>query len=495
MTQLPTAQEWTRWAAGVRLPQAMQIGGRPHDASAHWTLTSPRNGTELVRLPDGDETDVDIAVGRAREAFDSGPWPSLAPRERKRVLHAFADAVEAHREELALLISLEMGKPISDALLIEMRTTVDTYRWYAEWADKLTDETPQVGPDALALVTREPVGVVGVVVPWNFPMTLAAWKIAPALAVGCTVVVKPSEQSPLSALRLAELATEAGLPDGVLNVVTGLGPRTGRALGRHPGVDTIAFTGSTEVGAAFLGYAAESNLKRVWLELGGKSPNIVLPDADLDLAASTAAWGVYFNQGQMCTSPSRLVVHRDVHDELVKKIVARLTEVRIGDPLDPVTEMGPLAGVAHRERVESHIALARAQGALLSFGGDRPAELPDGPYLRPALFDNVAPGMALAREEIFGPVLAVIPVDDIEQAIAVANDTEYGLAAAVWTRDLSTAHRVSRRLRAGTVWVNCYEEGGLSVPFGGYKRSGNGRDKSVHALEKYTELKTTWVAL
>ncbi|GLZ29277.1 aldehyde dehydrogenase [Lentzea sp. NBRC 105346] len=490
----PTAQEWALRAAGVRLPSAMLIGGRPHDAAAHWALTSPRDGAELVVLPDADEADVDLAVRRARQAFDSGPWPTLAPKERKRVLHALADAVEAHREELALLVSLEMGKPVGDALLIELRTTVDTYRWYAEWADKLTGETPEVGPDALALVTREPVGVVGVVVPWNFPMTLAAWKIAPALAVGCTVVVKPSEQSPLSALRLAELATEAGLPDGVLNVVTGNGPRAGRALGRHPGVDTIAFTGSTEVGAAFLGYAAESNLKRVWLELGGKSPNIVLPDADLDLAASTAAWGVYFNQGQMCTAPSRLIVHRDVHGELLDRITARLASIRIGDPLDPATEMGPLVSAAHREHVESHIALAQAQGARLTFGGDRPDSLP-GAYLRPAVFDDVEPGTALSREEVFGPVLAVHPIDNVEQAVAMANDSEYGLAAGVWTRDLATAHRVSRRLRAGTVWVNCYEEGGLSVPFGGYKRSGNGRDKSVHALEKYTELKTTWVQL
>jgi gamma-glutamyl-gamma-aminobutyraldehyde dehydrogenase len=484
-------------AAGLDLPRLMVVGDEHREAASGATLTvsAPRDGSRLAEVPDAGTVDVDAAVRAARAAF--GVWSGMAPAQRKEILHRVTDALEAHRDELALLVSLEMGKPISAAWAVELRTTLACYRWYAEWADKQSGEMPEVGTDALALVTREPVGVVGVVVPWNFPMTLSAWKIAPALAAGCTVVVKPSELSPLSMLRVAEIARAAGLPPGVLNVVTGVGPEAGQALGMHSDVDALGFTGSTAVGRHFMRYAADSNLKRVWLELGGKSPSIVLPDADLDAAVAALAGNIFFNQGEMCTAPSRLLVHRDVADEVVDGIVAVAQSLRVGDPLDPRTQMGPLVSREHRESVDARVATAQEQGARLRAGGSRPDPLGGGRgwYVDPTVLDSVSPDMAVARDEVFGPVLAVITFSDADEAVALANDTEYGLAASVWTRDLSTAHRLARRIRAGTVWVNCYEEGDMTVPFGGFKQSGNGRDKSVHALEKYTELKTTWVAL
>jgi gamma-glutamyl-gamma-aminobutyraldehyde dehydrogenase len=496
MSEPTTHQEWVQRAHGLRPPHAHFIDGRDEPGSgAVFKVVSPRDGQVLVEVADAGAPEVDAAVAAARRAFDSGPWPRLAPAERGRILIRLAELLEEHRTELALTVSLEMGKPISDAYAIELRAAITTFRWYGQLADKVTDESPHVAPDALALVTREPAGVVGAVVPWNFPLTLASWKVAPALAAGCTVVLKPSESSPLSALLLARLAAEAGLPPGVLNVVAGDGPTAGRALGLHPGVDVLAFTGSTQVGRQFLHYAADSNLKRVWLELGGKSPNIILPDApDLERAAATAAWGIFFNQGEMCTAPSRLLVHRSVADQVTEAVVRRARELRVGDPLDPATEMGALVSEAHLGRVLDHVATGLEQGARLRTGGGRlTAEA--GSYLEPTVFDQVAPSMRLAREEIFGPVLSVFAFDDVAEAVELANATDYGLAAGLWTADLTTAHRVSRELRAGTVWVNCYEEGDLTVPFGGVKQSGNGRDKSAHALEKYTELKTTWIQL
>ncbi|GAA5050965.1 gamma-glutamyl-gamma-aminobutyraldehyde dehydrogenase [Thermocatellispora tengchongensis] len=490
-------QEWAGRAARLALPTRHHIGGAEESGGgASFAVVSPRDGRVLANVADAGPGEVDLAVAVARRAFDHGPWPRLAPAERGRALLRLAELMEEQRESLALTISLEMGKPIKDAYEIELRAAISTFRWYGELAGKLADESPHTAPGALALVTREPAGVVGAVVPWNFPLTIAAWKLAPALAAGCTVVLKPSEWSPLSALSLGHLATEAGLPAGVLNVVAGDGPAAGRALGLHPGVDVLAFTGSTAVGRHFMRYAADSNLKRVWLELGGKSPNIILPDApDLDAAAATAAWGVFFNQGQMCTAPSRLLVHSAVAEQVTDAVVRHARELRVGDPLDPATQMGPLAREAHLARVLGHIADAASEGARLRTGGARTLTGTGGNYLEPTVFDRVEPGMRVAREEIFGPVLSVLAFDDLDQAVALANDSEYGLAAGLWTSDLSTAHRVSRALRAGTVWVNCYEEGDLTVPFGGMKQSGNGRDKSVHALEKYTELKTTWIRL
>ncbi|MDT7843254.1 aldehyde dehydrogenase [Streptomyces justiciae] len=492
-----THEELLRRAKEVDLPTRHHIDGADEAGSgATFAVVSPRDGQTLAQVADAGEAEVDLAVAAARRAFDTGPWPRLAPADRGRALLRIADLLERHREELALTVTLEMGKPITDAYGIELRAAINTFRWYGQLADKLTDESPHTAPDALALVTREPAGVVGAVVPWNFPLTLASWKLAPALAAGCTVVLKPSENSPLSALLLARIATEAGLPPGVLNVVNGEGPVAGRALGLHPDVDVLAFTGSTAVGRHFLRYSADSNLKRVWLELGGKSPNIILPDApDLEQAAATAAWGIFFNQGEMCTAPSRLLVHSSVADRVTDAIVRRARELRVGDPLDPATEMGAMVGANHLERVLGHIDTGLDEGARLRVGGGRTLAESGGSFLRPTVFDQVDPGMRLAREEIFGPVLSVLAFDDLDEAVRLANATEYGLAAGLWTSDLSTAHQVSRALKAGTVWVNCYEEGDLTVPFGGMKQSGNGRDKSAHALEKYTELKTTWIQL
>ncbi|MFI2235701.1 aldehyde dehydrogenase [Streptomyces chrestomyceticus] len=486
---------WLRRADRWVPPTRHRIAGADEDGSgASFRVRSPRDGRELAVVADAGEREVDLAVHAARRAFDSGPWPRLSPAARGRVLLRLADLIEEHRPDLALAVSLENGKPVSEAYGIELPAAVATFRWYGQLTDKLHDASPHTDSGTLALVTREPTGVVGAVVPWNFPLSLASWKLAPALAAGCTAVLKPSELTPLSALLLGQLADEAGLPPGVLNVIAGDGPVAGRALGLHPSVDVLAFTGSTAVGRHFLRYAADSNLKRVWLELGGKSPNIVLPDApDLETAAATAAWGIFFNQGEMCTAPSRLLVHSSVAERVVDTVVARARALRVGDPLDPATEMGAVAGEARVRAVLAHIRAGQEAGARLRTGGARLDRVPGGSYLEPTVFDRVTPGMRLAREEVFGPVLSVLTFDTEEEAVALANDTEYGLAAAVWTADLGTAHRLSRALRAGTVWVNCYEEGGLSVPFGGYKQSGNGRDKSVHALEKYTELKTTWI--
>ncbi|GAA4372464.1 aldehyde dehydrogenase [Actinomadura verrucosospora] len=483
-------EEWRARAAGLAPHTGHHIDGKS-TGSGSVPVVAPRDGATIAHVASGGAAEVDAAVAAARRAFDTGPWPRLAPAERKAALLRWAGLVERDRATLALLVSLEMGKPISEAYGIELRAVAGCLRWYAEIADKRLDEAPRTPSSSLALVSREPAGVVAAVVPWNFPLTMAAWKIAPALAAGCTVVLKPAEESPLSALHLAALAAEAGLPPGAFNVVNGPGETAGRALGEHPSVDVLAFTGSTEVGRHFLRYAAASNLKRVWLELGGKSPNIILPDApDLDAAADTAAWGIFFNAGEMCTAPSRLLVHRSVASRVLDRVVARAESLRMGDPLDPATEMGPLVSPAHHARVVSHVEAARADGARVRAGGRA-----DGRFMAPTVFDRVDPGMRIAREEVFGPVLAVLEFDDVDEAVGLANDTDYGLAAAVWTSDLSTAHRVSRALRAGTVWVNCYEEGDMSVPFGGVKLSGHGRDKSLHAMDKYTDLKTTWIEL
>lgn len=496
-----TGSDWRAFATDIQWPRGIVSDGAQVPAADGKTqrLISPHDGGSFATAPWGSIVDLDLAVQAARTAFDEGPWPKMDPAERKRILLAWADLIEKHRDELAVTLTCEMGKPVSQSWNIELRAVLNTYRWYAESADKTLDEIATTPENALALITREPVGVVGVITPWNFPLTLAAWKIAPALAAGCTVVQKPSELTPLSALRMAELALEAGIPPGVLNVVPGDGFIIGRRLGEHPQVDALAFTGSTEVGRRYLEYSASSNLKRTWLELGGKSANIILPDApDLGEAIATAAWGITFNTGQMCTAPSRLVVHTDIADEVIAGVASAVGSYQPGDPFDPKTTFGPLASSARAADVRNHIDTARAEGAylFLDVEDEAPtAELSGGSYIGPKIFTNVTPGSSLATQEVFGPVLAIQIARDDDEAIRIANDSDYGLAAGLWTADASKAHRLSRRIRAGTVWVNCYEEGDINVPFGGYKLSGNGRDKSHHAIDKYTELKTTYLRL
>ncbi|GAA3383729.1 aldehyde dehydrogenase family protein [Cryptosporangium minutisporangium] len=488
----PDSVDWAARAARLALPPGVFVGGEYRETAGTRTVVTPRDGSTLGELPWAGVEDADAAVAQARRAFDHGPWPRLHARERGEILQRFAALVDARRDELALLVSLEMGKPIRVAYDVELRALVRTLRYYGELADKEHGEITPTVDGELSLVTREPAGVVAAVVPWNFPLTLAGWKIAPALAAGCTVVVKTAEQSPLSMQRVAEIGTEAGLPAGVLNVLNGDGPSVGRALGEHPQVDILTFTGSTNVGRHFLRYSADSNLKRVLLELGGKSPNIVLPDApDLDAAADTAAWAIFFNSGEMCTAGSRLIVHRDVAEQVVDRIVAACGSWAPGDPLDPSTRMGPIVDERSLQRILTQLGDGLAAGGTLRAGGAR-VDVP-GPYLEPTVVTGLAAGNPLVRDELFAPVLAVLVVDDEDEAVRVAGNTAYGLAAAVWTSDLGTAHRVSRRLKAGTVWVNCYEEGDLSVPFGGVKLSGFGRDKSRHALAEYTDLKTTWI--
>nr|WP_277608878.1 aldehyde dehydrogenase [Pseudomonas aeruginosa] len=472
------------------------IGGRQRPAASGATFDAidPASNRLLARVAACDAADVDAAVAAARRAFDEGPWARLAPVERKRVLLRLAELMLAHREELALLDSLNMGKPVMDA--IDVPGAAHVFAWYAESLDKLYDQVAPTAQQTLATITRVPLGVIGAVVPWNFPLDMAAWKLAPALAAGNSVVLKPAEQSPFSALRLAELALEAGVPEGVLNVVPGLGEQAGKALGLHPEVDALVFTGSTEVGKYFMQYSAQSNLKQVWLECGGKSPNLVFADCrDLDLAAEKAAFGIFFNQGEVCSANSRLLVERSIHDEFVERLLAKARDWQPGDPLDPASRAGAIVDRRQTAGILAAIERAQGEGATLLGGGRQLTINGSDNFIEPTLFGDVRPDMQLAREEIFGPVLAISAFDSEDEAIRLANDSRYGLAASLWSDDLHRAHRVARRLNAGTVSVNTVDALDVAVPFGGGKQSGFGRDLSLHSFDKYTQLKTTWFQL
>jgi gamma-glutamyl-gamma-aminobutyraldehyde dehydrogenase/4-guanidinobutyraldehyde dehydrogenase/NAD-dependent aldehyde dehydrogenase len=489
--------DWRAEAARLELRDKALIGGTFVSAASGETFEdiSPIDGRVLARVAAGDADDIDRAVKAARAAFDKGVWSGLAPKQRKRILVRLGELIAKNAAELALTETLDMGKPISEARG-DLAAVAECVRWYGEAIDKLYDQIAPTPKSALALITREPVGVVGAVVPWNYPLLMAAWKFAPALAAGNSVVLKPAEQSPLSALRVAELALEAGVPPGVFNVVPGFGETAGQALGRHMDVDAIAFTGSTEVGKLFLKYAGESNMKMVSLECGGKSPNIVFADApDLEAAAIGAASGIFSNSGQVCDAASRLLVEERIHDQFLEQLAKLAESYHPADPLVPDTRMGPVVDQRQMNRVLNYIETGKKEGAALAVGGRRVREETGGFYIEPTIFDRVDNRMTIAREEIFGPVLATISFKTAEDAVRIANESSYGLEANLWTNDLTKAHKTARALRVGTVTVNTRDGGGIEVPFGGYNQSGFGRDKSLHALEKYTQLKTTYIKL
>lgn len=457
---------------------------------------SPVDGRVLTSVSRCGIADIDFAVASARAAFDDRRWRGKSPAERKRVMIKFADLLLAHGDELAMMETLDMGKPVKFSRSVDVNSAANCLRWYGEAVDKIYDEIAPTPSTALALITREPVGVVGVIVPWNYPMIMAAWKIAPALAAGNSVVLKPSEKSPLTALRLAELALAAGVPPGVFNVVPGFGLEAGSPLASHMDVDCIAFTGSTPVGKKIHVMAGQSNLKRAWTELGGKSPNIVFADCpNLDRAVEAAVGSIFFNQGESCNAPSRLLVEASIRDEFMARALALMPQYQPGNPLDKETVMGAIVDKVQLENVLRYIELGKKEGARLVAGGEQALRETGGCYVQPTIFDGVTGGMTIAREEIFGPVLSVMTFTDAAEAVQQANDTVYGLQAAVWTQDINKAHGVARALRAGTVHVNQYDEDDITVPFGGFKQSGVGRDKSLHAFDKYTETKTTWIRI
>ena len=467
---------------------------RPSSEGALMDVINPATEEVIARVPSATDADVDAAVTSARAALE-GPWAKVSARERGRILWKLGDLLMQRIDEIAHLETLHNGKPIFESRHIEVPAAADCFQYYAGWADKVHGETIPVKGNYLAYTLREPVGVVAAIVPWNFPLLLTAWKVAPALACGNTVVLKPASQTPLTALALGDLALEAGVPPGVLNVITGPGARVGRAIVKHRGVDKIAFTGDTSTGREIMQGGAET-LKRLTLELGGKSPNIVFADADLDAAVRGATTGIFYGKGEVCAAGSRLLVDRSIRDEFIDRLVARTKKIVPGDPLNPKTRLGAIASKGQLERVLRYVDIAKNEGATLVAGGAR-VDIGTGKgfFMEPTVFAAVTPEMTIAREEIFGPVLAAIEFADVEEAIARANDSIYGLAAAVWTRDIKKAHYVARRLQAGTVWINTYNVYDTALPFGGYKQSGFGREMGMHALEHYTQVKSVFVDL
>ncbi len=493
MRHATPTDHYTRLAAELAFPDQAFINGAFVPALSGQTLetTNPATDTVLAHIPRCNADDVDRAVKHARSVFEQGSWRLAAPGERKRVLLALADLIDEHTQELAVLESLDSGKPVSECLAVDVPETAHVLRWHAEIIDKLYDQSAPVGNNAMALIVREPVGVVGCVLPWNFPLLMLAWKLGPALASGCSVIVKPAEQTSLTALRVAGLAHQAGLPAGVLNIVTGTGKEVGEPIGLHPDIDMVSFTGSTATGKRFLRYAADSNLKRVVLECGGKNPALVFADADnLEQVAEQVLNGALWNMGENCSATSRLLVEASIKDRLLALLESKLSDWPQGEPLNPHNRLGTMISKDHFAKVRGYIDTAREEGLKIVAGGDTVG----GIYVQPTLIDGVTPQSALFREEIFGPVLCITPFNSEAEAIRLANDTDYGLAASVYTSNLGRAIAVSRAIRAGTVTVNCFGEGDATTPFGGYKQSGfGGRDKSLHAHDQYTELKTIWI--
>ncbi|RDC68474.1 aldehyde dehydrogenase [Rhodovulum sp. 12E13] len=490
MSALLTAEEYRAVAAGLSLPTGAFVDGafRPARSGATFATTNPATGAVLAEVAACGAADVDFAVEKAQDAFEDGRWSRLPPAERKARLIRLAKLMKRNARELAVMESLDSGKTILDCETVDLPETIHCLIWHAEAIDKIYDQVAPASDDHVAMVVREPVGVVGLVLPWNFPLLMLAWKIGPALAAGCSVIVKPAEETPLTALRVAELAHEAGIPPGVFNVLPGTGPDVGEPIGRHPGIDAVSFTGSTETGARFLRYAAESNLKEVVLEMGGKNPVVVLDDAEnLDRVAAHVVNGAFWNMGENCSASSRLIVHKGVRDALLERLLAHAREWPVGDPLDPETRVGALVSPAHFDKVCSYLA----GQTVLTGGGAR-----SGRFVEPTILDVADLSSRPAREEIFGPVLSVMTVGSFDEAIALANDTEYGLAAALFTGNVKRAIRGARAIRAGTVTVNAFGEGDIATPFGGWKRSGfGGRDNGLHAHDQYTQLKTIWIDL
>ncbi len=485
------APEVNQFIAGKR---KMLIDGQWVDAASGKTFPvyNPATGEVMANVAEGDKEDVDRAVRAARRAFESGPWHTMSPSQRGQIIYRLADLIEKHADEFAQLESLDNGKPLTVARAADVPLTIDHFRYMAGWATKIEGTTIPIPGQYFSYTLREPIGVVGQIIPWNFPLLMAAWKLGAALAVGCTVVLKPAEQTPLSALRLGELIEEAGFPNGVVNIVPGYGETAGAALAAHDDVDKVAFTGSTEVGKLII-KAAAGNLKKVTLELGGKSPNIILSDMDVPTAVAGAANAIFFNQGEVCSAGSRLYVQKSVFDQVVEGVAAAAKNIKVGSGLEPSSQMGPLVSDEQLSRVTGYLQSGMTEGAKALTGGQRYGDR--GYFVEPTVLVNANQQMKIVQEEIFGPVVVAQPFDDIEEIAAIANDTVYGLAAGVWTHDLSKAHKLAKLLRAGTVWVNCYSVFDAALPFGGYKQSGWGREMGHYALSNYTEVKAVTIAL